>query len=977
MPRLFLSTDFRTAWNGVYAPWFDVNRLGLVRGAKASVVLVPSLSFAHALRGLLARDGVALAGIHFWTPNDARRFLVGHCGGGRVADRETIHLLLSSAAASAFQAHPDWVSAAAVSREPEALAQSLDRLADAGWNFDELGNDELREVGRSFAELLTSNGLGLVQDRDFASANACRNSPVKAFQSVLVAGFHGSHWPDWPVLEAMAHLADEVVISARQPRNDGVGLDEIWINSWELIAGSPEMLSSDRLVQDNPCYAYAEALWTGTTPAPTVMSPLRALVATDLHGQARAAVLQAKAWLGTPGADRIGIFVPSIGALAREVASAFEAEGILFWNDLGTPCPGFCEGAAWRAFMAFLAHPTAESLQSVFDAGAKPPVLSGSVFKRSRQLLRGARVSSFSEKLSHLSDVISAAPDAASKEFGEFLKSLPLLPEESTLGEFTALFLTLLDQWGWSENRSLWERETSAVDLSAVKISRVAFLRWVKEHGQTMSRYAGESGNHPYAKVVLTSYIRADGQPWSHAICLGLNEGHFPPPYSDSAFLGEDTIRKLNARVQRLNDSSLTTDEGAGQTVLPNHGLLLGPVEERWSMQQALVGVLEQAESATVMISLSDETNPGMPLRPGEYFIRLAEAVTGMLVTEERLASIAKSFRADDIAALAVDAVRHAYDERRNEHAPFNEFSFAFKKGHVANIHLGASSWESMLSYPAQNWARAALRIYFENENSDLPWSQTEGVWAHAWLSHGHAGNAVCAGRKADHFTSCVLSGSAAHLRSAADRFKCSVDALPRWWMAAYVVARRMALRLAKALDQVCPDKWPAFVMEYELPKGIEARVGDVSITTGGRIDLIFFDRAGGSVIDILKSGGSAWLIDFKTGKHSRLSAKKLAAGDGMQLGLNALALQQLNAKDVALTLQKPGDDLVQQLSLADVTNQIPLWTWVSGLQATGIFGQLEQVRGEFSRGACFPLATLPIPQHVLESKWALTHPAP
>lgn len=194
--------------------------------------------------------------------------------------------------------------------------------------------------------------------------------------------------------------------------------------------------------------------------------------------------------------------------------------------------------------------------------------------------------------------------------------------------------------------------------------------------------------------------------------------------------------------------------------------------------------------------------------------------------------------------------------------------------------------------------------------------------------------------------------------------------------MAAFVYARRQALRLAKALDAVSADQWPAFAMEYRIPSNTEAKVGDITITTGGRLDIIFLSKTGESVQDVLKNGGAAWLIDFKTGKHTRLTAKNLAKGDGMQLGLYSLALNQLNASNVALTLQKPGDELSTQLHVADVIGQTALWEWVSRLQSTGVFGQLEQVRGEFNRGARFPLATLGIAQHVLDSKWKLTHQA-
>ena len=132
-------------------------------------------------------------------------------------------------------------------------------------------------------------------------------------------------------------------------------------------------------------------------------------------------------------------------------------------------------------------------------------------------------------------------------------------------------------------------------------------------------------------------------------------------------------------------------------------------------------------------------------------------------------------------------------------------------------------------------------------------------------------------------------------------------------------------------------------------------------------------------------------MVDYKTGKRKNLRSsqwrleddirngvlKQLLKGEGVQVGLYALALGQLGAKNVGISLLARGLDLsAPQLMLPQITCHDQVWRELSGMEKSGVFGMRGAIRSEFNFTDAYPLATLAVDYDILETKWTLTHPA-
>ena len=88
-----------------------------------------------------------------------------------------------------------------------------------------------------------------------------------------------------------------------------------------------------------------------------------------------------------------------------------------------------------------------------------------------------------------------------------------------------------------------------------------------------------------------------------------------------------------------------------------------------------------------------------------------------------------------------------------------------------------------------------------------------------------------------------------------------------------------------------------------------------------GRVDLIMAmpgsapcDPVAGEFTDT-----ACWVVDYKTGSAKKLTDKKIAAGEGLQPVLYALAVQKLGAAEVDVSIQTRDAELEPQVSLDDI----------------------------------------------------------
>src|SRR5476649_2040130 len=95
--RLLLTGSVEEQWRDVAGPWFDTLKPWL--DPRPTVVLTPSRAHGFYLRSRLVEKRMPALGLRFWTPSDARKFLLGEQGGDVQAVTQSDLRLLTRLAA--------------------------------------------------------------------------------------------------------------------------------------------------------------------------------------------------------------------------------------------------------------------------------------------------------------------------------------------------------------------------------------------------------------------------------------------------------------------------------------------------------------------------------------------------------------------------------------------------------------------------------------------------------------------------------------------------------------------------------------------------------------------------------------------------------------------------------------------------------------------------------------------------------------
>jgi hypothetical protein len=169
--------------------------------------------------------------------------------------------------------------------------------------------------------------------------------------------------------------------------------------------------------------------------------------------------------------------------------------------------------------------------------------------------------------------------------------------------------------------------------------------------------------------------------------------------------------------------------------------------------------------------------------------------------------------------------------------------------------------------------------------------------------------------------------------------------------------------------------KW----MATELAVGREGAVkiaDGVELDLHGQIDLVLAQNDAPSF-----AGQTIWIVDYKTGSNRELKTSdlhdNLVKGTTLQLGLYALAMRELGAAEVSVSIISLAvKNVAPQLSVVDLAPHTDVFADLAEMQRTGVFGMKGEIRPAFGYSAPYPLATLPIDNDISEDKWALTHPA-
>lgn len=979
--RLYRARTLTALWAEVLRGWFQKQTAQAWQQPAYAVVLVPHRQWAAVLKARLVEEHKAYAGLAFWTPADFRNRLLARYGGPfRVAPREWTRLLLAIAAAQ----HPATPSAESVARDPSDLAAALEQAGAGGWSPTDLEWPGLQPVLAHVAATLEATSLSwpYVVDRDLRSGV---RQPL--IQELLVLGFTGQQWPLWHLLQAAVEASQNATVCLGEPRDTTWNLDGPWIGSWEEAHSVAEPVA-DAASSAAPCAELAERLELSPQPEDQAgpPPPIEFRVGRDIREQAAAAVMQAMVFMADTMASRVGIVVPSRGALAREIAALLSAQGIPHYDSLGHAAAPPMLLEPWRAWLHMQAEPTLAAglnFLRLYPQAAAP--------------LGWAAVAQccdrvFNEVLAPPLPLIAVALRSAAVKDDEIqslraLERLLLLPDNAAFSDLLRATSDALEKLEWRAAQEMLARvEVPGGAWRAQPCPRHVFLRWLRETTDTFKTAREEIGAHPYARVQLLSYMQAEGPTWSHLVLTGLNENQWPLRERPNPFLPDTRIAALNRRA--LGQGR----QGEGHTVVrAPHTLMLDTAARRSVALRHVINLIENTSVAVAVTnSLVDDTDPARRLAPSEiltrlYYLRHRTPLTDEILDRLRdqtavwLKTAPPLYTGLRDATAEEDQTVVAYQARRAPGWPFGEYEFAFTNPPSTPLTLSCKDWEQALRSPASYWMKHALGI--ENTTPDPAQSHYQlalGNWVHRWLSlAGHAGKpgAWKTFPRDGEWLHSVDAAAGGTRRQVEAAYRTAGMTLPEWWIALWEQALGMARGFAAELEQI--QGWPWMATEWSLPRNITITLPNGScMPLRGRMDLLLADSDPQG-----EAGVNYWVVDYKTGNDSPLQANRLGQqlvkGKGLQICLYALARAHLGAAGVTASLVPLNTRMEPQVQLSDIRDSSlhSFWRELARMQTSGVFGMLEPLRPKYGFTPAHPLATLAIDLDILKEKWALTHP--
>lgn len=979
--RLYRARTLAALWEEVLRGWFQKQAAQAWQQPAYAVVLVPHRQWAAVLKGRLVEEHTACAGLAFWTPADCRSRLLARSGGSsRVAPREWIRLLLAIAAVQ----HPATPSAESVARDPSDLAAAMEQAGAGGWSPADLEWPGLQPALAHVAAALEATSLSWphVVDRDL---QAGVRQPF--IQELLVLGFTGQQWPLWPLLQAAVAASWNATVCLSEPRDTTLNLDGPWIGSWEEAYSAAETVA-DAASGAAPCAELAEQLELSPQPEAQAGAPppIEFRVGRDIREQAEAAVVQAMVFLADTAASRVGIVVPSRGALAREIAALLAAQGIPHHDSLGHDAAPLALLEPWRAWLHMQAEPTLAAglnFLRLYPQAAAP--LGWMAVARCCDRV-------VNEVLAPALPLIAAALRSSAATEDEIqsvgaLERLLLLPDSAPFSDLLRATSDAFERLEWQAAQELLARtEVPGGAWRAQPCPRHAFLRWLRETTEPFTTAREEIGAHPYARVQLLTYMQAEGPTWSHLVLTGLNENQWPLRERPNPFLPDTQIAAWNRRALGRGR------QGEGHTVVrPPHTLMLDTAARRTVALRHVINLIESTSVAVAVTnSLVDDTDPDRRLAPSEiltrlYYLRHRAPLTDEILDRLRDQTAAWLQTTPPLRPGLRDATAEedqtivAYRARRNPGRPFGEYECAFTSPPGEPLILSCKEWEQALQWPAACWMKHALGI--ENTTRDPAPHHHQlalGTWVHRWLSPaGHAGKpgAWKTFPRGGEWLLSVDAAAEGTRRQVEAAYRAAGTTLPEWWIALWEEARGTARHIAAELEQI--QGWPRIATEWSLPRKLIVTLPDGSrMPLRGRMDLLLADGDPRG-----EAQPNYWVVDYKTGNDTPLQANRLGQqlvkGKSLQICLYALARAHLGAADVTASLVSLYTRMEPQVRLSDLRNPSlnAFWQELACMQASGVFGMLEPLRPEYGFAPDHPLATLAIDIDILEEKWALTHP--
>jgi len=994
--RLYFTASVDEQWRTLVEPWLRAQAGVAWKNPKPTVILTPSRAESFYLRSRLVEEGVSFLGLRFWTPSDARKFLLAEILPEIGAATQSELRLVARACAEklARKAGADNATLTSVIREPGPFLRAYDLLLGAGWDPSRegaiYGRELAREMQRALEEQRIATQAGL--HRHLLRKISTHDEPLLA--NLLVVGFNAAHWPLWDLLKAVVFSAEQAVIALSEPRDFAEEIDQLWISSWEEVTQTEALSPPSPISLDETPAPFAEvvASYEKGEPGNLVAADLTFRVTPDLASHTRAVVLQAIDYLRCDTCTRLGIVFPDANALALGVAEELRLLGIPLDDGTGSLTPGIFEKRCWQSWIALQEEPGVQRLIAWMRACEAQGVSCGMEPALSARIIADVVESALGESL--VDDLNFLARHLEENSTGnrasavaDFLRGRIVLPETATFSQFLEMTRRALVLPGWEEHLArlridppAWLRESDEM------LSRRTYLEWLKESTDSQTRTRGADGNHFYGKVHFLIYPQITGQTWSHLILTGLNEGVWPRVFEAGAFGSRHELAALNQQVRELNRLGASQGgQGMGhEAVGAGRGHCLLPLERQDLALRDICAALESTGAAACLTAMT--TGGGRNLLPSDFFNHAYQAKTGRVLDEEAFRSMANVTGAwchkyesffylkTSISSPASAATQVAFAARRDPARPFGPYEFAYAQPPSQPIQLSCKRWEDAWNHPATVWLEEIVGASPWPEGT-LSWPRAVGTWVHRWLA---ASLRVCREQNsAKDFMPLLLEAADSEAFRVRNRARAVEIELYPWWDQVWAQARATALGLGEMLAPHLQEK--QLLSEFRLPRDVMIALPGIEqadFALKGRIDLLLIEP-GVVPHDIAHgdfSGCTCWVIDFKTGLAQSLSEKKIGEGKGLQPVLYALAVRALGAVSTAISLHTGDVSLKPQVQLDDVLEITPLFRSLDKSHRNGVFGMRADADNDYGYAPSYPMATRFVPSNILEAKWMLVH---
>lgn len=945
------------AWDKVLRAWF----LNALKTPHAKTVFVaPSIAAIQSIKRRLLEDNIPVVGIHFLAPGQARNYLKKQLTlNAPLALREDLLLCLRLAAISL----PPAPFINSILQETDSALKLWDDLSTAGSTASENPPSTLTQILNQANKLLEAVGLNTTQsfDRNLLS----QKHPV--IDNLCIFGFTWRHWNRFNLLLSSVNMAQDSLLCFPAVESTTQAAQS-WKESWETQA-SPFQPIPEANNHNMPFASLAlQAEFPDNTFIDTSIDPKDAFPAIylcqNITQEADLIYQTTLKHLAENSNAHIGIIFPSEGSsLAREIAFRFEKNNIPHLNNFGY------ENRSDPAELLLINWCQFQQSRELIDwvTFLDSLALFNSKFLDSTSQLKQLLLNAFRETLTDDTLIILAYINqkTLSTEVTQLLQTFTLLPEYIEATGFQTT-ITQLHQLGWDslENNTKLNFE-KFLTYKLTGIHKAFFIDWLKNILLPPKKTSHSCGKQIYSKIELISVQEAYLQNWTHLIFAEMDQSSWPPITQENRLFPETEAHAINL-------SNLQSPESLSLNKM--HQWLLSDNDQKVYLKFCFFNLIKKVtESLTFTFSsLSSNNKNQLPSELLLPFIPHAEA--RYLNEHKKLIPIQLEQEPEPLAQeLASELQSHLtiYNTRRDSSIPFDHYSFSLKEPHSSFLEIPCKAWEDIIKTPGAAWYKHVLKL--------SPWSQdfekdvstlAQGNWVHDWLA---LDNKNASQLSAINLTALVNKKAHALKNKIQELYNSCEKPLPINWLATFIIAQETAIAFANVIQK--QDLWQYTWSEITLPESVNNRKL-FKLSLRGRIDSIGANTQSNNNPFELNKTDSVWIIDYKTGSMPAFNATNITRGYGLQLALYGLAIRQLGFQNIQLTLLKKDALKPEIFSFTEfLESNESFLHGLSAIKEKGILGNKGSLRSEYGFTGNFPLATLSIPESILQSKWALSHP--